>query len=107
MAKDEVIDKLKKYLALLEDNGVDIRKAFLFGSYLRNEATEDSDIDVMVVSPAFDTRNDAMTGKAWSLTMTVDSRIEPYLVGLNRFLTDDVSPLLEVVKQEGVEIIWN
>ena len=28
MAKDEVIDKLKKYLTLLEDNGVEIRKAF-------------------------------------------------------------------------------
>ena len=107
MAKDEAIDKLKKYLALLEDNGVEISKAFLFGSYLRNEAHEDSDIDVMVVSPAFNIRNDEMTGRVWALTRKVDSRIEPYLVGLNRFLTDDVSPILEVVKQEGLEITLN
>ena len=107
MAKDEAIDKLKKYLALLEDNGVEISKAFLFGSYLRNEAHEDSDIDVMVVSPAFNIRNDEMIGRVWALTRKVDSRIEPYLVGLNRFLDDDVSPILEVVKQEGLEITLN
>lgn len=107
MANQEVIEKVKRFLLLLESNGISVSKAYLFGSYTTGLASPHSDIDVMVVSPAFDTRNDAMTGKAWSLTMTVDSRIEPYLVGLNRFLTDDVSPLLEVVKQEGVEIIWN
>lgn len=107
MAKEEVIDKLKKYLSILEDNGVQISKAFLFGSYLHNEATEDSDIDVMVVSPQFDVRNDQLIGMSWSLTRKIDSRIEPYLVGLNRFLTDDVSPILEVVKQEGLEITLN
>lgn len=107
MAKDEVIVKLKRYIRMLEDNGVLVSKAFLFGSYLRNEATEDSDIDVMIVSPQFDVRDDMLTGKSWSLTRKVDSRIEPYLVGLNRFLTDDVSPILEVVKQEGLEIKLN
>ncbi len=104
MAKEEVIAKLKKYLGVLERNGVHVSKAFLYGSYLHNQATEDSDIDVMVVSPQFDVRNDELIGRSWNLTREVDSRIEPYLVGLNRFLTDDVSPLLEVVRQEGLEI---
>ena len=107
MANQEVIEKVKRFLLLLESNGITVSKAYLFGSYTTGLASVHSDIDVMVVSPAFDTRNDEMTGRAWSLTMKVDSRIEPYLVGLNRFLTDDVSPILEVVKQEGMEITWN
>jgi predicted nucleotidyltransferase len=107
MAKEEVIAKLKKYVFILEANGIVVSKAFLFGSYLQNAATEHSDIDVMIVSPQFDERDDALAGRSWSLTRKVDSRIEPYLVGLNRFLTDDFSPILEVVKQEGLEITLN
>jgi len=39
------------------------------------------------------------------LTTKVDSRIEPFIVGAKRFLIDDYSPLLEIVRQEGIEII--
>ncbi len=107
MANQDIIDKVKRFLQLLESNGISVSKAYLFGSYTTGLASPHSDIDVMVVSPAFDERNDEITGKAWALTMNVDSRIEPYLVGLNRFLTDDGSPLLEVVRQEGLEITLN
>jgi hypothetical protein len=38
------------------------------------------------------------------LTGQIDTRIEPYTVGLKKFLSDDVSPLLQIVKHEGIEI---
>jgi uncharacterized protein len=104
MADQEVIEKVRRFLSLLQSSGISVSKAYLFGSYNTGKASLHSDIDVMVVSPEFDTRNDEMTGRAWSLTMKVDSRIEPYLVGLSKFLSDDVSPLVDVVKQEGLEI---
>lgn len=107
MAQDEAVKKLQQYIRILQENGILVSKAFLFGSYLRKEATEQSDIDVMIVSPHFDIRNDSLAGKTWSLTRKVDSRIEPYLVGLNSFLKDDFSPILEVVKKEGLEISVN
>jgi len=42
--------------------------------------------------------------KAWRLTEKVNNKIEPYIIGLRKFTNDDVSPLLQVVKREGIEI---
>jgi hypothetical protein len=34
----------------------------------------------------------------------VNSKIEPYLVGKGRFLNNDNSPLIDLVKRTGLEI---
>ena len=49
--------------------------------------------------------DDIAFGLIWRLTRKVDSRIEPYAVGLSRFDNDDVSPLLQIVKLEGIPIL--
>ena len=105
MAQSEVIALLKQYCMLLNMSGIAVAKAFLFGSYSRGDATVDSDIDVMIVSSAFDTNDDLIKAKAWRLAEKVNLKIEPYTVGLHKFLNDDVSPLLQIVKNEGIEII--
>ena len=99
-----VINKANAYLNELNMAGIPVEKAFLYGSYARNENRADSDIDLLVVSKSFDKKDDTLRGKAWMLAGKVDVRIEPYLVGLKKFMTDDVSPLLQVVKSEGIEI---
>jgi hypothetical protein len=43
----------------------------------------------MLISPLFDENTD---------------KIEPIAIGEKRFLTDDMSPLIEIVRQEGIEI---
>lgn len=104
MATDEVIEIIKQYCILLNASGIPLQKAFLYGSYARGEQNPDSDIDVMLVSKKFD-ESDSQAGiKAWSLTRKINTRIEPYTVGMHKFLTDDVSPLLQIVKKEGIEI---
>ncbi|OFX42335.1 MAG: hypothetical protein A2046_04055 [Bacteroidetes bacterium GWA2_30_7] len=105
MAKNEVIDLLRKYCNLLSISGIPVEKAFLYGSYLHDTANSESDIDVMIISKVFDKNDDLLKAKAWRLTEKIDLKIEPYTVGLQKFLTDDVSPLLQLVKQEGFEII--
>ena len=45
MNKQDIIQKLKDNKDIIEKYG--ITKLFLFGSYARNEATEDSDIDLV------------------------------------------------------------
>ncbi len=104
MAKDEIIKLLKQYCLLLYSAGISIEKAFLFGSYAREEASDDSDIDIMIVSKDFDNNSPDSNIKAWSLTRKVDSRIEPYSVGLKQYYNDNVSPILQIVKQEGIEL---
>ena len=104
MAQNEVLEILKQYCYLLNISGIPVDKAYLYGSYSRNEASPDSDIDIMIVSRIFDDSNDLVKAKVWRLTEEVDIKIEPYIVGLQKFLNDDVSPLLQVVKKEGIEI---
>lgn len=101
MAKREIINILKRYLNILRSEGIVINKAYLYGSYLSNNANEDSDIDIMIVT---ENEDDYVAGKVWSLTRKVNSKIEPYIVGNNRFLSSIDSPLIDLVKRTGLEI---
>ncbi|MDD3687189.1 MAG: nucleotidyltransferase domain-containing protein [Bacteroidales bacterium] len=101
MATGEVIEILKKYILILRSEGISIDRAYLYGSYLSNTATDESDIDVMIVT---DIDDDYLIGKIWSLTKKVNSRIEPYLVEKRRFINSENSPLIELVKTTGLKI---
>lgn len=105
MAQGEIIELLKNYIILLNSEGISVNKAFLFGSYSNNTATESSDIDVMIVSDKYDDSDDIAIGKVWKLTRKINSKIEPYLIGINRFRNDNSSPLLSMIKTNGIEII--
>ncbi len=102
MAKNEVIAIIKSYIFLLKSEGISIDKAYLYGSYLSNTATKDSDIDLMIVTDK--ECDDYLAGKIWSLTKKVNSKIEPFLIGSNRFNSNDDSPLVDLVKRTGLEI---
>ena len=88
----------------MNKKGYEINKAFLYGSFATGNIHDASDIDLMLIS---DSLNESDIGKkslAWSLTRKIDPRIEPYLISQDRFKNDDSSPLLEMVRNEGVEI---
>jgi len=104
MVDTKVIEIIKKYLGILSEEGIIISKAFLYGSHARGTATGDSDIDLMIVSPLFDEDTDKYAPTLWISTRKASYKIEPIAVGENRFLTDDFSPLIETVRQEGIEI---
>ncbi len=101
MANREIVDILKKYILVLRSEGINIDKAYLYGSYLSNTATDESDIDILIVT---DNEDDYLIGKIWSLTRKVNSKIEPYLVGKRRFISNNDSPLIDLVKRTGIEI---
>lgn len=102
MAKNEVIEILKTYIHLLRAEGISVDKAFLYGSHLSNTATNESDIDLMIVTE--DENDDYLAGKIWKLTRKVNSKIEPFLIGTKRFNSNDNSPLVDLVKRTGLEI---
>ncbi len=106
MDRKETLSKVSEYIRILNESGLLIDKAFLFGSAARNDWNEGSDIDVMLVSKRFDDSSDDLAyGLIWKLTRKVDRRIEPFAVGLSRFDNDEVSPLLQIVKKEGIPIV--
>ena len=104
MANREVIELLKKYLALLKTEGIAVEKAFLYGSYSSDTATDSSDIDLMIVTNNADADDDLIVGKIWKLTRKINTRIEPFLIGSDRFNQSDDSPLIDLVKKRGIEI---
>lgn len=59
----------------------------------------------MLVSGLMSDNDIEKKSRAWILTKDVDTRIEPYLISMNRFNKDDISPLIEVVRREGIEIL--
>lgn len=104
MAKREVIELLKKYIILLNTEGISVCKAFLFGSYSNDTATDSSDIDIMIVSDKYDETDDEAIGLTWKLTRKINTRIEPFFIGINKFRNDSSSPLISMIKTKGVEI---
>lgn len=102
MDKVEVIEVLRTYINLLRAEGILVDKAFLYESYLTNTETKESDIDLLIVTE--NANDDYLVGKIWNLTKRVNSRIEPFLVGTNRFYSNDNSPLVDLVKRTGLEI---
>jgi len=104
MSQTDAINIVRAYLVVLKQAGINIDKAFLYGSYARDEANIDSDIDLLLVSSLFDTDDDYVLAKPWLYTNKVDYRIEPLSIGLKKFTTDDTSPIIELVRQTGIEI---
>lgn len=104
MAQKEIITLIRDFVRRLSQEGIPVDKAFLYGSYARGEENEESDIDIMLVSEIFDGNDDQTIGKTWRISRSVDVRLEPYTVGRKRFLNDQYSPLLQLVKKEGLEV---
>ena len=104
MSQGEIIKQIRNYVICLKKNGISIDKAFLYGSYARDKATEESDVDVLLVSGIFDKNFDDIAGRIWVLSKDYNIRLEPYMVGTKKFETDKYSPLFEIVRQEGIEI---
>ncbi|MEX2591507.1 MAG: nucleotidyltransferase domain-containing protein [Anditalea sp.] len=104
MVKRETIRILKKYIELLRNEGIFVHKAFLYGSYLDGNESEDSDIDLLIVADNDVEENDPLSGRIWNLTKKINSKIEPYLIGINRFSAPSSSPLIEEIKKRGLEI---
>jgi uncharacterized protein len=104
MIDTKVINVVKKYLGILSQEGILISKAFIYGSQVNGTASDESDIDLMLISPLFDENTDKYAPVLWLSTRKASYKIEPIAVGEKRFNTDDTSPLIEIVRQEGIEI---
>ena len=105
MDKSQIIDLLKSFLIILKRHGIHIDDAILYGSYAKGDNQDSSDIDLMIVSKEFDQFNDELAGLIWNICNKYDHRIEPFLIGLDKFNTDNDSPLIQDVKETGIAIM--
>ena len=104
MVNPKVLSIVKEYLDELAAKGIEIKKAFIYGSHASGTASAESDIDLMLISSLFDSETDKYMPAIWLSKIRTENRIEPIAVGEKRFIEDDVSPIIEIVRQEGIEV---
>jgi predicted nucleotidyltransferase len=100
--RDSAISTVKQFVAQCQLQEIHFDKVILFGSTLRNEATEDSDIDVLLASRQFGVNQWDNLG----LIARVNKkfyRIEPHTFPTDYFLKGD--PFINEIKKTGLEIV--
>lgn len=102
MANRKIVKSIKTYLKAVSRKGIPVKYGVLFGSHVRGQEHEWSDIDLLVVSPRYDknwTYKDWAT--LWVIAAHTDSRIEPIPVGERQYQEDDSSMIIEIARREG------
>ena len=94
----------KDFLVKLEQTGIVITDAYLFGSHARGLAKSYSDIDVCVVSPEFKGDFTDNMVKLFSISRRVDDRIEPIPFDPER-MNDPFDPLVAEIRKYGVKLM--
>lgn len=102
MVARTIIELAKNYLRAVDEYGIPVSFGVLFGSQARGTANENSDIDLIVVSPHFDgKKNFDEVSKLWQLTTRTDGRVEPIPVGELEWKEDDSRAIIEIARREG------
>ena len=104
MVEETVIAAIKRYLDKLPIFGIHATKAVLFGSFVKGQAGQWSDIDLIVIAPEFDGTKELSLVKALWHTTVADNRIEPIPCGEKEWETDESRPILGIARKEGVVI---
>jgi predicted nucleotidyltransferase len=101
MDKAAAIERVKQYADVVRRD-FNVRKIILYGSYSRDAARKDSDIDVAVVLDCVDEDFLTAEAKLFRLRREIDARIEPVLLEQS----NDKSGFLEEILKTG-EIIYS
>ena len=98
MDKAKAIQIAKSYKAAVESR-LPLKALYLYGSYSKGNATEDSDIDIAVVVDRLCDNYFEDTPLLWKLRRKVSNLIEPVL------LTEDLNnPLYADILKTGIRI---
>lgn len=98
---------IKRFVGLLENDDISVRKALLFGSFAKGENRKGSDIDVAIVSEQFGHNRIKEGQLLFKKARLIDSRIEPIPVSVYDYENNDDSPILYEIKKSGIEIKIN
>ena len=103
MSANRHFEKVKEFLRLLDENGVTVSEAYLFGSAARGEFTENSDIDLAVVSREFEGILFHDVKKISKYRRKVDLRLEIHPFSL-REIESDPPAFFQHIQKEGIRV---
>ncbi|HGE71162.1 TPA: nucleotidyltransferase domain-containing protein [Candidatus Poribacteria bacterium] len=104
MAKvnDLAIKLTKKFLKVLQEQGIKVESAYIFGSYAKGKEHKWSDIDIAIISSDFSSDRCEESARLMKLSCKIDSRIEPVPFRPEMFVDED--PLVYEIKKTGYMI---
>lgn len=97
-----IIKTATKFLDKIKEENIEIKEAFLFGSYAKNTENKWSDIDVAIISRNFSENRFEERVRLMKISHTIDSRIEPVPFRPENFTDDD--PLACEIKKHGIPL---
>ena len=108
MVATAVIERVQTYLLRLVESGLPVSFGVVFGSYASGTTDENSDIDVLVVSPQFDKKIERRwINQMWRIAARTDSRIEPVPCGRDQWQHDTANAIVEIARTEGQRVTPN
>ncbi len=99
---DSIMNILRRFLAKLNEEGIRVESAYVFGSFAKGIENKWSDIDVAVISQ--DISDDGLEDmlRLAKIASKIDTRIEPVPYKPEDFIDED--PLVWEIKKEGIAI---
>ena len=94
---------IKRFIDELEKNNIPIKKAILFGSYVKGTYHDWSDIDLALVSDAFDGERFRDRNKIRRIKLEISSDLEPLPYRPEDFTPDD--PFIQKIIETGVRVV--
>ena len=96
---------IKKYLEEANKLGLQISDAIIFGSYARDEADQDSDLDILLICSEYnESSSEEIKNLLWSLRAKTDSRIEPIPISKQDWFDGTGGIIADIARNEGISI---
>ena len=102
-SKRIIYNKIKEYIKILQENGIEVWRLYLFGSYAKDRFTPESDIDFAIFLDTDNVDGFLEDVKLMHLRRKVDLRIEPHSFARSDF--DETNPFIKEIITTGKRII--
>jgi uncharacterized protein len=100
--REHAIKTAGDFIQLVKKSGIRVSEAFLFGSYARNSAASESDVDVAVVSPDFSGFRYDDLGKIAYCKLQSDADLEIHTFAIADFTIDN--PFAREIIETGLKV---
>lgn len=100
-----IMGPVRRFLRALQEHGISVDAAYLFGSCAKGVEGLWSDIDVAVISSSISDDRFEERIRFTKLSSQIDSRIEPVPFSPETFVDED--PLAYEIKKEGIRIEYS
>ncbi len=102
MDKDKASKIARQYINFIKKQDLNVKKVYMFGSYVKGTIREDSDIDLAIIFKILDDPFD-MQVQLMKFRRKFDTRIEPHPFKESDFQTSN--PFANEILNTGIEII--